>query len=536
VYIDPGASKNSIGGVSPGAGNTIAFNQGAGVAVVGATTIDNPIRGNLIYRNTGLGIDLGGDGVMPNHLNEGVAGPNNFQNYPVLGLVTAAANSLSIAGSLNALPNQDYALDFYATAAAAADPSSHGGASSYLGSMIVTTFEAGNVSFVYDYAASLPLHEATTATATDAQGNISEFALNFINNQPPVAHITVDLPVVAPNDITVPAGTTVVLDATTSTDPNGDALSYTWTVDDNTTAAGRTAARTFLVPGQYTEYLIADDGFSGLSSDNLIVTFTPVSPSITGLTPSQATINEGDTMTLSGSLTDPDPTLSSTVTINWGDGSPATVVPLGVGVHTFNNVAHTYLDNPASVSAYPISVTVTTSDGQSGSASIEETLQNVSPTVTGVTLSAPSILEDGSVTLSGTIVDPGNLDSHTVVINWGDGLSTPTTLQLAAGQTSFSVTNTYEAVIPNGPSAINSISIVATDKDRGIGSAATSPNLTIPLALVGGPGNDTLVGGAVNDSLYCGPGNDSLIGNGGDNLLVGQHGDHTYVGGSGNDT
>ena len=50
-------SGNTIGGVGAGAANTIAFNTADGVQVASGT--DNPIRGNSIYANGGLGIELG---------------------------------------------------------------------------------------------------------------------------------------------------------------------------------------------------------------------------------------------------------------------------------------------------------------------------------------------------------------------------------------------------------------------------------------------------------------------------------------------
>ena len=50
---------------SPLAGNTIAFNGGAGVAVAGLVSTGNAIRGNAIYGNAGLGIDLGNDLLCP---------------------------------------------------------------------------------------------------------------------------------------------------------------------------------------------------------------------------------------------------------------------------------------------------------------------------------------------------------------------------------------------------------------------------------------------------------------------------------------
>ena len=61
--------------------NTIAFNRGTGVAVV--TGSGNTIQENSIHDNAALGIDLGDDGVTANHVGF-EAGPNNYQNYPVL--------------------------------------------------------------------------------------------------------------------------------------------------------------------------------------------------------------------------------------------------------------------------------------------------------------------------------------------------------------------------------------------------------------------------------------------------------------------
>jgi hypothetical protein len=60
------SSNNVIGGVAPGAGNTIAYNTGDGVRVYGDTSTGNTIRGNSIHSNGGLGIDNvdGGNGEL----------------------------------------------------------------------------------------------------------------------------------------------------------------------------------------------------------------------------------------------------------------------------------------------------------------------------------------------------------------------------------------------------------------------------------------------------------------------------------------
>jgi hypothetical protein len=74
-------NDNAIGGSASGAGNTIAFNGGAGVLVLGSTS---PVSSNAVFANVGLGIDLDGDGVTPNDPCDGDAGSNNRQNTPVI--------------------------------------------------------------------------------------------------------------------------------------------------------------------------------------------------------------------------------------------------------------------------------------------------------------------------------------------------------------------------------------------------------------------------------------------------------------------
>jgi CSLREA domain-containing protein len=54
VLVDGGASDNSIGGLAPGQGNTIAHNGRDGVRVIGATGV--LVAGNAIYKNAGLAI------------------------------------------------------------------------------------------------------------------------------------------------------------------------------------------------------------------------------------------------------------------------------------------------------------------------------------------------------------------------------------------------------------------------------------------------------------------------------------------------
>ncbi|MES2571695.1 MAG: right-handed parallel beta-helix repeat-containing protein, partial [Verrucomicrobiota bacterium] len=54
--------------------NVVAYNGGNGITMTGAQGTPNPIRGNSIFGNGGLGIDLGSDGITLNDSGDGDAG------------------------------------------------------------------------------------------------------------------------------------------------------------------------------------------------------------------------------------------------------------------------------------------------------------------------------------------------------------------------------------------------------------------------------------------------------------------------------
>ena len=66
--------------------NTIVFNGGAGIAITSGT--GNVISRNVIHDNSGLGIDLGDDGVTTNDSLDADSGPNGLVNYPVIDSVS----------------------------------------------------------------------------------------------------------------------------------------------------------------------------------------------------------------------------------------------------------------------------------------------------------------------------------------------------------------------------------------------------------------------------------------------------------------
>jgi hypothetical protein len=214
VLIFNNAFDNLIGGAASGAGNVIAGNQQAGIAIFDAVNFGagvfrsnaNTIQSNSIHSNGGLGIDLVpgqsngtplGDGVTPNDPGDGDSGPNGLQNFPEISSAKSQTGSTTwVFGSLNSLANTSFTLDFYANATA--DPSGHGEGQRYLGSATATTNASGDATFSVTLAAATSPGEMITATATDPNGDTSEFSLanqvTVVDIQPPPDGTVVEQP------------------------------------------------------------------------------------------------------------------------------------------------------------------------------------------------------------------------------------------------------------------------------------------------------------------------------------------------------
>lgn len=153
----------------------------AGVGVNVVAGIRSRLTGNRIYANKGLGIDLGGRGfqgtslagVTPNDVGDSDTGSNQLQNYPVLSSVAFHNGNVTVKGTLNSAPNGGYRLEFFANESV--DESGFGEGQFYLGFSNVTTNASGDASFEFTFPAP-PTARSVSATATDAEGNTSEFS------------------------------------------------------------------------------------------------------------------------------------------------------------------------------------------------------------------------------------------------------------------------------------------------------------------------------------------------------------------------
>ena len=187
VFFD-GASSNVAGLATSGggAGNTIAFNGFTGV-YVGSDNSDasvgNTIRGNAIYANGALGINLVGGtensyGVTANDPGDADTGANLLQNYPLITNAVATGANTLIAGTLNSATNQSYLIDVYRSPSP--DPSGYGQGQVYVGSATVTNNGGGNSVFTLTASGNFA-GQFFTATGTDkTTGDTSEFSLAVV--------------------------------------------------------------------------------------------------------------------------------------------------------------------------------------------------------------------------------------------------------------------------------------------------------------------------------------------------------------------
>lgn len=180
VYVGGGSFSVVVGGSSEGVdagGNWISYNSGAGVRVADGDAVR--VRGNVLWNNVQMGIDLGTAGVTANDAGDGDTGANDLQNFPVLGAASVLGGNLTVSGSLDSGANANYYVDIYANASC--DASGHGQGFRYLGRIDVSTAANGQASFQHSFSDDEVLPgQFITATATRIGptniGDSSEFS------------------------------------------------------------------------------------------------------------------------------------------------------------------------------------------------------------------------------------------------------------------------------------------------------------------------------------------------------------------------
>lgn len=236
-------TDSQIGGTTVGWGNTIAYN-GTGVALSASAGTGNAVVANSIYSNTGLGIDLGGNGVTSNDAGDGDSGPNDLLNFPVIVTAGVTGSQIVVEFDLDGPPGH-YRVEFHRNPAGA-DPSGFGEG------------QIPTVAFVVDHPGGTQRHwrvfpsglpgfvgEVITPTATvctdgapcTTLGSTSEYG---------GAIITVAQPLVLAKRAFLPGGTPI---ASGTTLPRGTDVEFMVYVNNPTDATTDVSLSDALQPG-----------------------------------------------------------------------------------------------------------------------------------------------------------------------------------------------------------------------------------------------------------------------------------------------
>lgn len=253
-------------------------------------------------------------------------------------------------------------------------------------------------------------------------------------------------------------------------------------------------SKTYSSPGTFTVTVEITDssGVTGTGTMTVIVqndapeaafydfTLTPV-------------VNEGGTVTLTGKIVDLLSSGAYSVNINWGNGATSSVsVP--ATARTFSTT-YTYRDDVSpsgattAVDVYNVSVSVGEAGGSSEATPVGAFLvevRNAAPTITSTTWSATTVAEGGTVTLAVNFSDAGLDDSHSLRIDWGDGVVE--TVTPAVGARVISNRQHTYADTPRNGEAGYTVRIELSDDDEPLVRALATQLITVtspaPSALV----------------------------------------------------
>lgn len=125
----------------------------------------------------------------------------------------------------------------------------------------------------------------------------------------------------------------------------------------------------------------------------------------------------------------------------------------------------TFLDGPGS---YMVRGRIMDKDGGYSEHGTLVMVMNVAPTVGAITAPAGPSPVGMAVTTAAPFTDPGVLDTHTALWDWGDGSTSAGTVTEADGTGQVSGSHAYSAA------GLYTVTLTVTDKDGGVGTASYS--------------------------------------------------------------
>ena len=192
-----------------------------------------------------------------------------------------------------------------------------------------------------------------------------------------------------------------------------DTFTVVWDFGDGATSGEASVSHRFLQDGHYVALLTVTDDDGGSNATTFLVSVANVRPDVSA-TSTSTEIDEGQSVSFSGSWSDPGTLDTFTALWEFGDGTNS----------TSPEVTHTFDEN----GTYTVVFTVTDETGASDSEFFVISVANVVPTVAIVVNPLNrEIDEGGSVTLTGVATDPGRFDVVSFSWELGDGTPALTT-------------------------------------------------------------------------------------------------------------
>lgn len=165
-------------------------------------------------------------------------------------------------------------------------------------------------------------------------------------------------------------GSPLTFDASGSSDPDGDLLTFEWTFGDGGTASEVAPTHVYADNGTYALRLVVTDPYGAADTIQASVSIANVAPTLVADFPTATTV-VGSTVPLTFTWTDPGALDTHTATIAWGDGTTETAGVSGGSA----TLTHGYVG----AGFYLITLTLRDNDGGTATASAGTELVVVAP-------------------------------------------------------------------------------------------------------------------------------------------------------------
>ena len=192
---------------------------------------------------------------------------------------------------------------------------------------------------------------------------------------------------------------------------------------------------------------------------------------------------EGSTSSFTVGLTDPGSSGNHWISVNWNDGS-TTLQPIGMGTSTSITLSHVYTNiaptNAGYSPTFTISRTINPTSSRFESVTVTGFVANVAPVfVGGISFSDANgnpitgpVYEGDTFTATGRISEPGKLVNPAVMIAWGDGTTSPASVN---NDGTFNASHQFVDVA-------TSVTATVTDIAKGLSASIPQPIMVLDVA------------------------------------------------------